>query len=308
LRRTLRLLAVAPEDPQHATDVGERLARCIRDALQERAGGARLLRRDVRAERRRQAHHVVESRGDRRLEVGGDPHALLLRRMARVAGPGPLALFGLALELALQPRLAGEPAARQQRDAHADGSEQRLRRPVDGRVEPDADGRERRRRQPRGGERPGTRRVPAGGVQRDHHRDERRRGLRDEEVAERALQQQHDRDRGEGEQRRAPPPRERDGRQRQRERAHEPVVGRTEHRFQHAGGGQARREQEVHPDRSGDELPHGADRTARTSARPRARRRAAPPPRGGDARSIGTSGRPQDRRAGRRRPGRPVRR
>ena len=74
------------------------------------------------------AHDRPEALGDRDLEVGGDPRALLLRRMARVAGTVARPPRGLGGELALQEPLAARPAPDQHGGGDRCEGEERLAR------------------------------------------------------------------------------------------------------------------------------------------------------------------------------------
>ena len=90
---------LAAQDAEHAPDVGERLAGAGGD------GGKRLPRGGTVA-LLEQARHVAGLAGDRReasgggrLEVGGDPHPLLLGGRGRIAAARPLKPRGLVREL-----------------------------------------------------------------------------------------------------------------------------------------------------------------------------------------------------------------
>ena len=242
-----RLGLLAAQDAEHAPDVRERLAGAGGD------GGERLPRGGTVA-LVEQARHLAGLAGDRReasgggrLEVGGDPHPLLLGGRGRIAPARPLEPLGLVRELSPEQVLTARPAADQQREQGDDEGQRGLGRGVDRRVETDA-----RTGQCGGGDDRGDDAVvAAGAVERhdEHHqRDDR---VPVEQVGERCLREERERDGRQREQRLRPAPGQGERAERDGERAHEPAVVRAEQHLHQARHDEAHCQQEIAPH------PHG---------------------------------------------------
>ncbi len=165
---------VAAQDPEHAPHVGERLARRRGDRGERLAGAVRVAA-DQPVELSGLAHDRAEPARDRGLQVGRDPHPLLVGRLPRVPLAVALEPVRALAVLVLEQRLPARPAADEQRQRGGDQRHRRVGEVAGVRVEPDprADDRDHGRRGD--GERARRADVPPGRVQRDHERDERRR-------------------------------------------------------------------------------------------------------------------------------------
>ena len=231
------------EDAEHAPHVAERGAGGARDVGEPLARGVMVAGPQLAAERRRVAHDRPEALGDRHLEVGGDPRALLLRRMARVAGTVARPAGGLVGELSLQEPLAARPAPDQHGGGDRREGQQRLARRLRRGVEGDARGGDGRRGDGRARQPQGSGRVAARAVERDHDGGDRRHHGAGEESAQRRLDRQRERQHRRHRQRRPPAPRQRHRQQRQRQRADQPLAARGggEQHLELAGHGERRR-------------------------------------------------------------------
>jgi hypothetical protein len=214
------------------------------------------------------AHDVLQATGDRGLQVAGDPHPLLLGRLAHVALAVAREALRALREPALQERLPTDPAADEQRQRHGHEREQRVPGRLRSGVGRHARGRGHDGCQRRGRERGAAVDVAAGRVEGDGERDERRQGLADEEAAERHLRDQRDRDGRERQQRDDAPPHERQRRDGDGHGADGPAAVATrprEHleqarRRQHDGRGGIARERAAGPREDARNCAHAAPR------------------------------------------------
>jgi hypothetical protein len=249
-RREARRLAVVTQDAEHAPHVGESLARVGGDLREQPARGRVLADRQQALQLLRLAHDQAQDVGNRRVQVGGDPHPLLLGGVERVALALALEALRLFPELVLQQHLAADPAPDEQRHRDRDRRQDHVCGALHRRVEGGARGDEDRHRDHGPGETPRSGDVTTGRVEREHEDRKRSHRVADEEAVQRGLDQQHARDREEGREGRAVPPGQRRRGDGQRQRAHElaAVAGR-EQDLELPRDGQRRCHEEVAPKR-----------------------------------------------------------